>query len=490
MERKTGFSRDIVTAADKRRGHTTDASQFRPDNRLAAKPRGGPSAGRAGTIRSHRAAANSLVGCTSVLALLLGGVALPATAQPLPQSSEPATPRSGTAAAEAKTTPATDHEAQDTASGKTTSESPSNPEVVSAQDIIVVGTRASLQSAIARKRNAGTVVDSIVADDIASFPDKNVGDSLSRVTGVQLSREFGEGTQVSIRGVEPDLNRVEINGVSQASANGTRAGDFRELATELVKSIDVYKGYTADLTEGGIGGTVSVETRKPLELKKALATLVGSAQHLDTAQDWRPRGTLVVGTPKLFVEGLGVLLNVTYDDKTTRGDYAANTNYTRLADFDHSNDKTVADPLYANFTTYASCAGVGGTSVSNATARRLACETQFFDWSPTVPRYRNLVRRDRRISGDFTVQYEVAHNLRVFGEANINNRDQRLLDTNYSLDLSRFQRFQLDSTLAAGLNGGTSRPQVRQSSATVDANHVVTSYTTALTSVNIGSAVV
>lgn len=109
----------------------------------------------------------------------------------------------------------------------------------SAGDIIVVGTRASLQSAIARKRNAGTVVDSIVADDIASFPDKNIGDSLARVTGVQLSREFGEGNQISIRGVEPDLNRVEINGVGQSSALGARAGDFREFASELVKSIDV-----------------------------------------------------------------------------------------------------------------------------------------------------------------------------------------------------------------------------------------------------------
>ncbi|WP_226341732.1 TonB-dependent receptor [Sphingomonas sp. NIC1] len=355
-------------------------------------------------------------------------------------------------------------------------------------DIVVVGTRASLQSAIQRKRNAGTVVDSIVADDIASFPDKNVGDSLARVTGVQLSRDFGEGTQVSIRGVEPDLNRVEVNGVSQASALGSRAGDFRELATELVKSIDVYKGYQASLTEGGLGGTVSIETRKPLELRKPLGTVVFSEQHLDLTQDWRPRATVILGTPKFLIDGLGVLFNATYDDKSTRQDYASNTGWTRLADFDHSDQKTVADPLYSNFNTYASCAGVGGQNASNATARRLACETQFFDWAPNGPRYRNLVRRDKRLSADLTVQYEVAPNFRVFGEAVINNRDQRLFDTNYALDLGRFQRFPLDAQLPAGLNGGTSRPQVQQSSATVNANHIVTSYTTAANPVNIGSA--
>src|SRR5262245_44109730 len=129
------------------------------------------------------------------------------------------------------------------------------------ESVVVTGTRASLKSGIERKRAAGTVSDSIVAEDIAQFPDKNVGEALSRVTGVQLSRDFGEGTQVSIRGVDPALNRVEINGMSVLSANGgsSRSNDFRELASELIKTVDVIKGSTADLTEGGIGGTVRIE---------------------------------------------------------------------------------------------------------------------------------------------------------------------------------------------------------------------------------------
>ncbi|RZF65988.1 TonB-dependent receptor [Sphingomonas populi] len=359
-----------------------------------------------------------------------------------------------------------------------------SPDVATGQEVVVVGTRASLQSAINRKRNAGTVVDSIVADDIASFPDKNVGDSLSRITGVQLTRDFGEGTQVSIRGVEPDLNRIEINGVSQVSASGSRAGDFRELATELVKSIDVYKGYAADLTEGGIGGTVLVETRKPLELKKALGSVVLSEQYLETTRDWRPRGTIVLGTPHFLLDGLGVLLNVTYDDKSTRQDYASNTNYSRLADFDHSDKPTVANAAYSAFPTYASCANVGSTSTATFATRRGACENQFFDWAPTAPRYRNLVRRDKRLSGDFTVQYEFAHNFRAYAEAQINNRDQRLFDTNYALDMGRYQRYQLDPVL-----GTSSIPQVKLGTATVNADHVVTGYTTALNSVVVSSTV-
>lgn len=357
-----------------------------------------------------------------------------------------------------------------------------------AEDIIVIGTRASLQSAIARKRDASTIVDSIVADDIASFPDKNVGEALSRITGVQLSREYGEGVAVSIRGVEPDLNRVEIDGVSQVSAEGVRAGDFRELAAELVKSIDVYKGYAADITEGGIGGTVRVETRKALELKKPLFSLVGSMQRLDLTGDWRPRATLVAGTPHFLFDGLGAMINITYDDKTTRQDYASNTNWARLADFDHSAEKTVADPLYDQFDTYESCADVGGASTSKANARRLACETQFFDWAPRLPRYRSNTRHDRRISSKFQLQWEMAHNFRAYAQAQINLRDQRLIDNALIIDAQRYERFNVDPQLPNGLNGAVSRPRVTLGTATVDDNHVVTSWLTALNGVNVGTA--
>ncbi|MES3154005.1 TonB-dependent receptor [Sphingomonas faeni] len=416
----------------------------------------------------HTGTARNLAITTSALAIILGS-ATPSIAQ----TSTPPVPSATAPASQAQT---------QTPAPETTSPDGATPE-----DILVVGTRASLQSAIARKRKAGTVVDSIVADDIASFPDKNVGDSLARVTGVQLDRDFGEGVKVSIRGVEPDLNRVEVNGVTQASADGSRSGDFRDLATELVKSIDVYKGYSADLTEGGLGGTVSIETRRPLELKKALGTLVVSAQHLETTQNWRPRLTAVIGTPHFLIDGLGVLANVTYDDKQLRQDYISNTNWKRIADFDRSNEKTVSNPDYANFNTYGSCAGVGGANAPAATARRLACETQFFDWVPTVPRLRQRRIDDKRLSGDFQVQYEFAHNFRAFAEATITNRKQQLNDVNYSLDLGRFERFNYDAALPVGLNGATSRPQIAAGTSTSE-NHVVTSALTALNSVNVGTA--
>ncbi len=359
-------------------------------------------------------------------------------------------------------------------------------------EILVTGTRASLQSANARKRNADTVVDSIVAEDIASFPDKNVGEALARVTGVQLQRDFGEGSQISIRGVEPDLNRIEINGVSQQSPGGGRSGDFRELAVELVKSIDVYKGYTVDLTEGGIGGTVRVETRRPLELTKPLFSIKGEAQRLNLTEKWRPRFNLTAGRSDLLDGKLGILFNVTHSVVDTRGDSVANTNWQRYLDFDRSTEKTVADPAYANFGTYESCAGTTGTSAANATANRLACESQFFDWSPGSVRYRNQERTDARTSIDFQAQVEFASNFSVWGQVQLNYRNQELRDTNYAVNMGGglssagvvsstpdITRYNLDAALANNAAGGTSRARPTQSFVTTD-GHVLTSWTTAL----------
>jgi iron complex outermembrane receptor protein len=71
-------------------------------------------------------------------------------------------------------------------------------------DIIVSGIRQSLANALNTKRNSDQVVDAISAEDVGKFPDKNVGEALQRITGVQIQRAGGEGSAVSIRGVDPD----------------------------------------------------------------------------------------------------------------------------------------------------------------------------------------------------------------------------------------------------------------------------------------------
>src|SRR5690242_12616729 len=135
------------------------------------------------------------------------------------------------------------------------------------ETITVTGIRKSLEDALSDKRNAVQVIDAISAEDIGKFPDKDMGEALQRVTGVQINRSSGgEGSTVTIRGADPSMTRVEINGSTALSLTvgaGDRAVDFRDLPVEFVKTIEVIKSPTADMVEGGVGGTVRVTTRRP-----------------------------------------------------------------------------------------------------------------------------------------------------------------------------------------------------------------------------------
>ena len=71
------------------------------------------------------------------------------------------------------------------------STAPVTAEEENPDDIVVTGIRANLESAQNRKRNADTVVDSITAEDIGSFPDKSVAEALQRVPGITVVRVAG-----------------------------------------------------------------------------------------------------------------------------------------------------------------------------------------------------------------------------------------------------------------------------------------------------------
>lgn len=305
------------------------------------------------------------------------------------------------------------------------------------ETIVVSGTRGSIQSAISRKKNASTVSDSIVAEDIDQFPDKNVGEALSRVTGVQLTREFGEGSQVSIRGVEPDLNRIEINGASVlgTSGGGGRGAELRELASELIASIDVVKGSTADLTEGGVGGTVRITTRKPLDFTKRTLAMTLSAEQSTSREGTQPRASLLFADK--FLDGkLGVMANIVYDDVHTRNDYSRNTSWSFLRDWDFSPEKTLTstNAAAAAVTTFAGC-----TSLTNANDRT-ACQRQWFDYSPRISRYGIWERDHDRSSAELTAQYKFSSSFDAYVSYQANRQRQRLNDMNFGTSFDNINR--------------------------------------------------
>lgn len=357
------------------------------------------------------------------------------------------------------------------------------------ETVLVVGTRQSQQSSIHRKKNAATNQDSIVAEDIGAFPDRNIGEAISRIAGVALDRgDFGEGVNVSIRGNGPELTRVEMDGMAVRSGAGTdllgggdgRGTEFRELSSDLIKSVDIVKGSTAAMTEGSLGGGVIITTRTGLDFDKPFYSLRAAVTQSDLNKKTTPNYNLVLAD-KFLDKRLGILVNLNKSrlqneqHGITQGGSNGQQGLVRLADFDNSPEKTFtfnpktvngpemntpnfAAPLTAGgffnsatplelitraataqtkadcFTlfptlTTAQTNAIVSASRTNAYGQRLneqiTCLNQWNDYSPSQTagfRYNFKSQDDKREGGDIRLDFKVSDALTVYGKLSLNKR--------------------------------------------------------------------
>ena len=199
------------------------------------------------------------------------------------------------------------------------------------EEIIVTGIRGSLQRSLERKRNADHFVDAITAEDIGAFPDQNLAESLQRVSGVAIDRKSGEGAFVSVRGLGPQFVQTTVHGRVSASnvapgdfdgmgSNNTksRAVGFHAFQSGLVQAVEVHKSPRADHVEGGLGGFVDIQPRRPLELGKRHAAFSFDSTRNELANDTAP-GVFAMYSDVL-TDNLGFMMSAQWDNRVFRTD--------------------------------------------------------------------------------------------------------------------------------------------------------------------------
>jgi iron complex outermembrane receptor protein len=130
--------------------------------------------------------------------------------------------------------------------------------------IQVKGIRGSLARSMDIKREGTGVVDAISAEEMGKFPDTNLAESLQRITGVTVSRQNGEGSQITVRGFGPDFNLMTLNGRQMPGTGNSRSYNLENLSSAGVSALEVYKTARAEYPSGGIGATVNIITTQPL----------------------------------------------------------------------------------------------------------------------------------------------------------------------------------------------------------------------------------
>jgi TonB-dependent receptor len=130
-------------------------------------------------------------------------------------------------------------------------------------EVLVTAERASGEAeAINRERTADNVVQVLTSDVIRSLPNANMADALGRLPSVTIERDEGEGKYVQIRGTEPRLANVTIDGVNTPSPeSGVRQIKLDAIPADIVESVEINKTLQANMDPDGIGGSVNLVTK-------------------------------------------------------------------------------------------------------------------------------------------------------------------------------------------------------------------------------------
>ena len=190
--------------------------------------------------------------------------------------------------------------------------------------VVVTGVRASLARSVDLKREAATVQDSISALELGRFPDDNVADSLSHITGVSITRTAGgEGQKVSVRGLGPEYTLTTFNGRILATDGAGRDFAFDVLPADVISGADVIKGAEAANTEGAIGGLINLRSASPFDQKgqQGIVRLEGDRNTMSELNGGKVSATY---SNTFADDTVGVLLGVVYARRKDRTDIAGN----------------------------------------------------------------------------------------------------------------------------------------------------------------------
>ena len=144
------------------------------------------------------------------------------------------------------------------------------------EEIVVFGQRSARALALNQERTAANALTVISADLLGNFNSTTISEALRRAPGVAFIPDpnTGDGANVIIRGLEPDLNQITLNGLRLPDGSGVgRSPDLSGILTESIESVTINKSLLPSQDSNGAGGLIEIETKSPLDRDRRFASL-------------------------------------------------------------------------------------------------------------------------------------------------------------------------------------------------------------------------
>ena len=155
------------------------------------------------------------------------------------------------------------------------------------EEIVVFGQRSARAQSLNLERTAKNSITVLSADALGSFNGTTISEALRRAPGVAFVPDelSGEGSNIIIRGLEPDLNQVTLNGLRLLDGSGQgRSPDLSNILTENIDTVTINKSLLPSMDTNGAGGLVEIETKSPLDREARFASF--SAEYGESLGDF------------------------------------------------------------------------------------------------------------------------------------------------------------------------------------------------------------
>lgn len=134
------------------------------------------------------------------------------------------------------------------------------------EDVVVISVLQGQRKALNQQLNAQEIKNVLSREEMEKFPDMNTAEVLQRMPGVNIDRSQGEGKYVYIRGTDPRLTSVTVDGQKLATTeDANRVTDLGIINATQLAAIEVSKSLTPEMDASGIGGQVNLVTRSPFD---------------------------------------------------------------------------------------------------------------------------------------------------------------------------------------------------------------------------------
>ena len=193
-------------------------------------------------------------------------------------------------------------------------------EVKELEAFVVEGRAVGQARALNLQKSSEVTANVVSADAIGQFPDQNAAEALGRLPGVSIERDQGEGRFVVIRGINPDLNSVAIDGVKLAAPGADeRATLLDTVPSDTIQQLEVYKTVLPSMPGDSVGGYVNIKTPSAFDFDDTVGRITVQGNFSDLVDEWE--GKINGSYGNVFNDGkTGFMINASWEERTFGSD--------------------------------------------------------------------------------------------------------------------------------------------------------------------------